>query len=143
MMRGEGGDTAQACAAVQRAASGEGVEEAVEGVEEAVEVLRAGTRRRKLAEAIYDFRVKLLAFFCRPHWSEADKQLAFGFTLKCAHVYFGTLSLGRMDPQFQRSYTNMMMDYLNLRKPLGNTPSGGTERGWGGGRQRGSWDGCR
>ena len=100
---------------------GEGVEEAVDG-EEAVECQdwhrgadlmtdegrvaaqeRAAhmsttkettpTPRRAPTKAINELRYKLQAFVCRPHWSEADKQKAFGFTTKCAHVYYGTLPL--------------------------------------------------
>ena len=55
------------------------------------------TPTRARTDAINELRYELHAFVCRPHWSEADKQKAFGFTTTCAHVYYGTLPLEKMD----------------------------------------------
>ena len=122
MMPGEDGETAQVSEAVLLAASGKSVDMVVEGEEE------TRTFTREFADEIYDFRRKLLAFCCRPDWSEADKQKACKFTLKCALVHHRTMPLGKMDACFQRSFTNVMMDYLGLRKPYGNTPAAAPEK---------------
>ena len=123
-MGGEDGETAQTYAAVQRAASGEGVEEAKE---------TTSTATNECTAAINALRDALHAFVCRRHWSEAAKQLAFRFVTKCALVRYGTLSLREMDCSFQHSYVKLMMDYLGLKKPFGNAlvaaPRLGEEQG--------------